>query len=216
MKPTNAIYCVQNGVAETPFCTQEDSEQMTGQDWTGKLYPMAEGQAGYFTRQQAAEVGVDSARLARQAAAGRLMRVAPGVYRLVQFPASPHEDLMIAWLQTGPGSVISHDSALALYYLSDTLPNEVHVTVPRTASRRRSGMRLHTQRLTPSEVTQRSGMAVTTASRTIADMALAGLAEELIARAVQQALSRGLALPEEIVAAGRTRRVRELLRCAVE
>lgn len=189
---------------------------MTGQDWTAKLYPVAEGQAGYFTRAQAAEVGVDSARLARQVAADRLMRVAPGVYRLVQFPASPHEDLMIAWLQTGPGSVISHDSALALYDLSDALPTEAHVTVPRTASRRRSGMRLHTQRLAPSEVTQRSGMAVTTASRTIADMALAGLAEELIAQAVQQALSRGLALPDEIVVAGRTHRVRAILRRAVE
>lgn len=189
---------------------------MTGQDWTAKLYPVAEGQAGYFTRQQAADAGVDSARLARQVAAGRLMRVAPGVYRLVQFPASPHEDLMIAWLQTGPGSVISHDSALALYDLSDALPTEAHVTVPRTASRRRSGMRLHTQRLAPSEVTRRSGMAVTTPPRTIADMALAGLAEELIAQAVQQALSRGLALPEEILIAGRTRRVREMLQRAVE
>jgi len=189
---------------------------MTGQDWTAKLYPVAEGQAGYFTRAQAEHAGVDSARLARQVTAGHLMRVAPGVYRLVQFPASPHEDLMIAWLQTGPRSVISHDSALALYDLSDALPTEAHLTVPRTASRRRSGMRLHTQRLASAEVTRRNGMAVTTAPRTIADMALAGLAEELIAQAVQQALGRGLALPEEIVAAGRTQRVRELLRRAVE
>ena len=94
---------------------------------------------------------------------------------------------MIAWLQTGPGSVISHDSALALYDLSDALPTEVHVTVPRSASRRRSGMRLHTQRLEPSEVTRRSGMTVTTVSRTIADMAFVGLAEELITQAVQDA-----------------------------
>jgi predicted transcriptional regulator of viral defense system len=186
------------------------------QEWMAKIYPLAESQAGYFTRQQAAKVGVDSGRLARQVAAGRLLRVAPGVYRLVRFPSSPHEDLMIAWLQTGPGSVISHDSALALYDLSDALPAEAHVTVPRTPSRRRSGMRLHTQRLALSGVTQRNGMAVTTAPRTIADVARAGLAEELIAQAVEQALALGLALPEEIVAAGRTRRVREMLSRAVE
>ena len=77
-------------------------------------------------------------------------------------------------------------------------------------------MRLHTQRLTPGEVTRRNGMAVTTVPRTIADVAMAGLAEELVAQAVQQALARGLALPDEIVAAGRTRRVREMLRRAVE
>jgi predicted transcriptional regulator of viral defense system len=123
---------------------------------------------------------------------------------------------MIAWLQTGPDSVISHDSALALYDLSDALAHEVHVTVPRTASRRRPGMRLHTQRLASHEVTRRNGMPVTSPARTIADLALAGLAEELIAQAVQQALARGLVLPDEIVVAGRTRRVREMLRRTVE
>ena len=42
-------------------------------------------------------------------------------------------------------------------------------------------------------------------------MAAAGLAEEFVTQAVQQALARGLALAEEILAAGRTRRVREML-----
>ena len=191
-------------------------ENMIAQDWAARLYPVAEGQAGYFTRQQAAAAGVDSGRLARQVAAGRLARVAPGVYRLVQFPASPHEDMMVVWLQTGPGSVISHDSALALYELSDALPVAVHVTVPRSASRRRSGMRLHTQRLAPTDVTRRSDLTVTTVPRTIADVAAAGLAEEFVAQAVQQALARGLALPEEMLAAGRTRRVRKILQRALE
>src|SRR5690606_30108969 len=44
-------------------------------------------------------------------------------------------------LLAGPNSVISHDSALALYDQSAALPTEVHVNVPRSASRRRSGMR---------------------------------------------------------------------------
>ncbi len=188
---------------------------MTAQDWAARLYPVAEGQAGYFTRQQAAAAGVDSARLARQVAAGRLTRAATGVYRLVQFPASPHEDMMVVWLQTGPRSVISHDSALALYELSDALPVAVHVTVPRSASRRRSGMRLHTQRLTPNDVTRRDGLAVTTVPRTLADVVAAGLAEEFVTQAVQQAIARGLALPEEICAAGRTRRVRTILQRAL-
>ena len=122
---------------------------------------------------------------------------------------------MIVWLQTGPGSIISHDSALALYELSDGLPVAVHVTVPRSASRRRSGMRLHTQRLAPTDVTHRSGLAVTTVPRTLADVAAAGLAEEFVAQAVQQALARVLALPEEILAAGRIRRVREILQRAL-
>jgi len=47
------------------------------------------------------------------------------------------------------------------------------------------------------------------------DPAAAGLAEEFVAQAVQQALARGLALPEEIRAAGRSRRVREILQRAL-
>jgi hypothetical protein len=65
-------------------------------------------------------------------------------------------------------------------------------------------------------VTRRSGLAVTIVPRTLADVAAAGLAEEFVAQAVRQALARGLALPEEILAAGRTRRVREILQRALE
>ena len=64
----------------------------------------------------------------------------------------------------------------------------------------------------PPDVTHRSGLAVTTVPRTLADVAAASLAEEFVAQAVQQALARGLALPEEILAAGRTRRVRPAAR----
>ena len=84
-----------------------------------------------------------------------------GIYRLVQFPGTSYEDLFIAWLKTGPGAVISHDSALYLYKLSDVLPSEIHVIIPRTGSRRRKGIRLHTNRLDPDEVRRREGLPVT-------------------------------------------------------
>ena len=105
---------------------------------------------------------------------------------------SPFEDLIVAWLRTGPDSAISHESALALYDLSDIIPSEVHVTVPRTASRRRNGIRLHTSRITPTEITTRDGLPVTTVTRTIADVARSGLPEEHIRQAIEEALDRGL------------------------
>jgi predicted transcriptional regulator of viral defense system len=184
-------------------------------DTYDKLYDFAEAQAGYFTPAQAIAAGLDRSQLSRQVAAGRLLRVRSGVYRLVHYPASPHEDLVIAWLATGPQSVISHDSALALYDLSDALPTEIHVTVPRTASRRRSGMRLHTNRITKEEITQRSGIAVTTVPRTIADVAAAGMSDELVIQAARDAVLRGLATPGELVAAARSKRVQRLLRRAL-
>ena len=158
----------------------------------GKLYNIAEAQAGYFTAFQAQSVGFSRPVLVYHTKIGRFKRVAHGIYRLAQFPSSQFEDLFIAWLQTGPNSVISHDSALALYGLSDALPAEIHITIPRTGSRRRRGLRLHTQHLEADEITRRAGLPVTTTARTIADVAIAGMADELVQQAIDEAIQRGL------------------------
>lgn len=163
-----------------------------------QLYQFAEMQAGYFTATQARTAGFSHALLAYHVQAGLFERVCPGVYRLKRFPASPHEDLFVAWLRAGDHAVISHDSALALYALSDLLPNAIHLTVPRTASRRHPGLRLHTNQLEPADVTDYAGLPVTTASRTIADVAASGLSEELVWQAIQEALRRGLATSDQL------------------
>jgi predicted transcriptional regulator of viral defense system len=174
-------------------------------DTYATLFQVAEGQAGYFTTAQAAAAGIDRRRLAHYAAQGQLARVRRKVYRLLPYPRSPHEDLFVAWLQTGPNSVISHDSALALYDLSDALPAAVHVTVPRTASRRHPGLVLHINHISAEEITHYDALPVTTVARTIADVALAGLADELVEQAVQEAVRNGLVTPEVLLGAARCR-----------
>ena len=79
------------------------------------LYQIAEQQGGYFSAAQAIEAGFSYSLLSSHLRGGRFERVRPRIYRLVQFPASTHEDLHVASLQAGPDAVISHDSALALY-----------------------------------------------------------------------------------------------------
>lgn len=165
---------------------------MTASPNHDQLYQFAEMQAGHFTTAQARAAGFSHALLSYHVHTGLFERICHGVYRLKRFPASPHEDLFIAWLRAGNHAVISHDSALALYDLSDLLPNEVHLTVARTASRRHPGLRLHTNRLEPADVTYYAGLPVTTVPRTIADVAASGLSEELIHQAIQEALRRGL------------------------
>jgi len=162
------------------------------------LYQIAESQGGYFATRQARRAGFSRDLLSYHAKAGQLERIAHGIYRLRRFPASPYEDLFVALLRTGPRSVISHASALGVYDLTDALPTQVHVTVPRTASRRREGIRLHTKAIESSEITTRDGLAVTTVPRTIADVAAAGLAEEFVIQAVHQAIDRGLVGPDEL------------------
>ncbi|MCO6449910.1 MAG: type IV toxin-antitoxin system AbiEi family antitoxin domain-containing protein [Caldilineales bacterium] len=156
------------------------------------LYQVAETQAGYFTTQQAIKAGYSQRQLTYYVANGSFLRVRRGCYRLARFPHSPHEDLFVAWLETGPDSVISHESALVLYELSDVMPADIHVIIPRTASRRHRGLRLHTNRLEPEDVTRFAGLPVTIIPRTLAHVANSGLADELIIQAMQEAIRRGL------------------------
>lgn len=162
------------------------------------LYEIAENQAGYFTADQAQTAGFSWERLSYYFTTGRFLRVQRGIYRLVQFPGSPYEDLFVAWLKTGPDAVISHESALYLYGLSDVLPSEIHVIMPRTGSRRRKGVRLHTNRLTPEDVTRREGLPVTSVARTIIDVAASGTAEEQIRSAIYDAIRQGQTSKEEL------------------
>lgn len=157
-----------------------------------ELYRVAETRAGYFTTAQAADAGYSRALLAHHAASGNLERVDHGIYRLRRYPESPHADLVVASLRAGDAAAISHESALALWDLSDVMPAQVHVTVPRTSSRRRPGLRLHTGTLGENDVTEREGVRVTTVERTIADVARSGLSDELVLQAMGEALERGL------------------------
>jgi len=147
-----------------------------------------------------------------------LDRVSHGVYRLRRYPESPHADLIVAWLRAGPMSAISHESALSLYGLSDVLPTEVHLTVPRSASRRRAGLRLHTGKLNEDEVVQIEGMRVTTTERTIADVARSGLAQELVEQAIREALGRGLTTRRRLLDLGDARggRAKRIIEKALE
>jgi len=178
---------------------------MTSKPDSTRLYHLAEPQAGYFTASQASAAGYSRQRLSYHVRHGRLIRIAHGLYRHTLYPASPFEDLHVALLRTGSESVISHDSALAVYGLSDLLPAEIHVTIPRTSSRRHAGLRLHTRRVAPSEITHREGLRVTTVVRTVADLASSGVAAEHVIQAIQEAIQRGLAQADEFEDQGRRR-----------
>jgi predicted transcriptional regulator of viral defense system len=157
-----------------------------------QLYDIAENQGGFFKASQAKKLGFAWDRLSKNVKSGRFTRVAHGVYRLTQFPYTPYEDLFVAWLRTGPDSVISHDSALSVYDITDVLPHEIHVIIPRTASRRRKGIRLHTNQLEEGDVTNREGLPITTVARTLADVSTAGLASEQVKLGIRQAVQRGM------------------------
>ena len=162
------------------------------------LYQIAEDQAGHFTTQQAHKAGYSLERLSDLTMRGQFIRIEQGVYRLTHFPATRFEDLHIASLKTGPASIISHESALAVFELSDVLPTTVHVIIPKTGSRRRKGVQFHTPKLREDEITQREGLQVTTVERTIADVILSGVSRQHIQQAIQEALQRGLTTEKKL------------------
>lgn len=181
------------------------------------LYRIAEQQGGYFTSAQADRAGFSRKLVWHYQRTRKLLRIAHGIHRLAQFPSSRLEDLFVAWLKCGPKSVISHESALAVYDLSDVIPSQTHVTVPRTASRRRKGIRLHTNQLQRTDIVMREGLPVTSVPRTIADVAKAGLSEDHVARAIREALQRGLTTRQALLAQANRRggRAARLIRAYV-
>lgn len=181
------------------------------------LYRQAESQAGYFTARQATEAGMDRRTLSHHARpGGRFERVARGLYRFRLFPTDPHEHIAAAWLGLGiPEAVVSHESALEVFDLSDVIADEVHITIPREKRRRhaRPGVRVHTttRPLTKQDIRRVHGVRATSPERTIVDVLDADGQPEQLELAVSQALDRGLTTPARLrrAAADRGARVQD-------
>jgi len=176
----------------------ENVEQDGDKDVGRRLYALAEANAGYLTSRAAAAVGIARSTLSHHARpGGRLVHVARGLYRLRDFPSSPHEHIVAGWLSTPPSAdaVVSHESALELDDLSDVIADEVHVTVPRARRRKpidRVVIHPTTFPVTKEQRRNVLGTPVTTVDRTIIDVLRStGMTEQLEA-AVQQARQRGL------------------------
>jgi len=172
-----------------------------GPNWDA-LYETAAAQAGYFTTQQAAHAGYSSQLLLKHVRAGRVMRAQRGIYRLVHFPASEHEELVTAWLWSEQAGVLAHQTALSLHGLSDVLPAQVHLTLPAAWRQRRfrvpPGVVLHHADVAPDERSWFGAVPATNAARTLNDCARAGLSPELLRQATKQALHRGLVTRNEL------------------
>lgn len=183
------------------------------------LYRIAEAQAGYFTAGQAIGSGMDRSTLSHHArAGGRYVRIRQGLYRLRQFPPGPHEEVVAAWLPVCEiGAVVSHESALELFDLSDVIPNSIHLSLPRSkrGQRRRPGVQFHMLDHPPkgADVRTVGALPVTSPERTIVDALETGTQLEQIKLAVHQALDRGLTTPRRLraTAADRSERVHKFI-----
>ncbi|HET6344137.1 MAG TPA: type IV toxin-antitoxin system AbiEi family antitoxin domain-containing protein [Myxococcota bacterium] len=160
-----------------------------------KLYGLAEEQLGYFSAEQARLAGLGRSAIAKMQARGVVERVSRGVYRLSRFPVSRLGQYMEACLwPAGLRGVVSHESALTLYELSDVSPPTIQLTVPATFRVRRpvpAYLTVHHADLDRAEVETHEGILVTTAERAIRDCHAAHLGHELVAQAIDDAEAQG-------------------------
>ncbi len=161
-----------------------------------RLYEVASAQDGHFMTQQAAQAGYSSQLLRKHIQAGRIVRVRRGIYRLVHFPTSEHEELVILWLWSERQGVFSHQTALGLHGLSDVLPSKIHLSVPASWGARRlrvpAGVIVHHADVAKGDRSWIGAVPATTPRRTLEDCAREQLSPDLLRQAAHDALARGL------------------------
>ena len=127
-------------------------------------------------------------------ATGRLYSVARGVYVVGRSELTQHGTWMAAVLACGPGAMLSHGSAAALWGIGREW-REIEVTVRSASPRRRSGVRVRRRpTLADAHVAEREGILITGLVQTLVDLA-AVHKRPAVERAVNEADRLGLIDP---------------------
>ena len=163
-----------------------------------ELSALVDAQAGYFTAAQALELGYSYPAQHHHTRQGSWQRTRHGLYRLSTYPLSPYEHLaeLSLWSRNRRGeaqAVVSHHTALAFHELSDLLPEQIHLSVPRGFRKVAPlGVQRHTTEIPVADQQTQHGFRVTSVLRTLRDMVSSDLSPELLNQAITQAVERGL------------------------
>jgi very-short-patch-repair endonuclease len=147
---------------------------------------LAARQYGVVTSAQLAGAELSVAWVKHWVARGWLRRIHRGVYLLGPLEAA-HSRAMAAVLAGGVGAVVSHYPAGVLWDWRAPREGPIDITVPGRKVRPREGIRVHRATLDPRDITRRHGIPVTSAARTILDLAATEPTTEL-ERALNEAL----------------------------
>jgi hypothetical protein len=134
----------------------------------GAIQRLADEQYGVVSRSQLLELGLGRRTIDDRIGLGRLHPIYRGVYSTVGLRLLTRNGRwMAAILVCGPGAVLSHRAAAALWGMRGG--TAIEITVPRALHRRR-GIRLHRADLPDDEVTTQHGIPTTTVPRTLLDL----------------------------------------------
>jgi very-short-patch-repair endonuclease len=135
-----------------------------------RIAELAKAQHGVVARRQLFALGMSKEAIEVRLRSGRLHLLHPGVYAVGHRALSREAHWIAAVLFCGPGAVLSHRSAAALWRIRPPSGRAIEVTT-RSKSRSRPGMQRRFAVLPSDEVTEHDGIPVTTVPRTIFDLA---------------------------------------------
>ena len=165
------------------------------------LREASQDQRGLVTTAQASQIGVSRKRLSEFVVDGRVDRIRHGLYLVMPPPEDAHRELRIAWTLLDPTrfgwdrlddevptGVISHRSAARIQNMGDLDADFAELTTVRRVRLRLPHTRLRTAALSNKDWTVIEGLPVTTAVRTVADLAAVGTDAGHLAGVVLDAL----------------------------
>jgi hypothetical protein len=120
-------------------------------------------------RRQLVTIGLSEDEVDGWLGRGRLHRMHRGVYAVGHLALTPRGHWMAAVLAGGPGTVLSHRTAAALWAIREPGGGRIETTSPRK-SRSTDSIHRHFGDLPADETTLRDGIPVTTAARTLLDL----------------------------------------------
>jgi Transcriptional regulator, AbiEi antitoxin len=134
-----------------------------------QLLAVAARQHGAISALQLSELGLTRHQIAHRVSTGWLRRLHRGVY-LVGPLETAHTQAIAAVLAAGRGALLAHYPAAVAWGLRPAREGPMHVTLAHGAHTR-PGIRIHRATLHPNDVTRRHGIPVTSAARTLLDLA---------------------------------------------
>jgi hypothetical protein len=151
---------------------------------------LAARQHGLVTVAQLLEAGLNHKAISRRVAAGRLHRVARGVYAVGHGGLSREGLLLVAVLGAGKGAALSRLAAAELWEVRRYRASLIDVVVPKWRPPK-DGTRLHRARqLHPRDVTTHKNIPVTSIPRTLVDLSDV-LTPHQLANVIHEAAYRG-------------------------
>lgn len=134
-----------------------------------KIAALARGQRGYVKREQLLALGLSSQAIQRRVKVGRLIPVYAGVYAVGHLPTLPQDKAVGALLACGEGAVLSHSTAATAWGIFQRWEMPFEVIAP--TARRRDGIKVHRATLDRRDIRTQIGLRVTSAARTLLDVA---------------------------------------------